>query len=88
MTASPRRLAALLVAGILMVLATGCTTYSAKLKDLRPEIAAGAYDEALARMHGDAGFSFHLPDQIRYKIRDIFSLIGFIEAAGIAAQNF
>jgi hypothetical protein len=55
MTASPRRLAAVLVAGTLMVLATGCTTYSAKLKDLRPEIAAGSYDEALLTVEKETG---------------------------------
>lgn len=36
-----------LAAGILVVLAAGCATYSAKLSELRPQLRQGAYDQAL-----------------------------------------
>lgn len=47
--------ARLAAAGALVVLAAGCATYTARLADLRPQLAAGAYDEALATIEKRTG---------------------------------
>ncbi|HOX25436.1 MAG TPA: hypothetical protein PLL30_12310 [Candidatus Krumholzibacteria bacterium] len=49
----PRALAG--AAGVLVILAAGCATYTARLADLRPQLAAGAYDDALATVEKHAG---------------------------------
>ncbi len=50
-----RRLLLLAAVGTLTVLAAGCATYTAKMVDLRPQLAAGAWDEALATVDEHAG---------------------------------
>lgn len=45
----------LAAAGTLMVLAAGCATYTAKMVDLRPQLAAGQWDAALATVDEHAG---------------------------------
>jgi hypothetical protein len=39
----------------LLLLAAGCATYTAKLADLKPELAAGRFDEALATVEKGTG---------------------------------
>ena len=45
----------LLAVGILVVLAAGCATYTAKLHFLRPQLTDGAYDAALATVEKGTG---------------------------------
>ena len=54
MSLAPSR-RALLAVGILVVLAAGCATYTAKLRDLRPQLTVGAYDEALMTIDEGTG---------------------------------
>jgi hypothetical protein len=54
-TASPRLCLCLLAVGTLAVLTAGCATYSSRVADLRPQLAAGDYDAALATVEEGTG---------------------------------
>jgi hypothetical protein len=43
------------VVGIVMILATGCSTYTQKLQELRPRLADGQYDRALELIEKETG---------------------------------
>ncbi|MCP4570962.1 MAG: hypothetical protein GY838_01295 [bacterium] len=53
----PRRERAALLAGLLLVACctAGCTTYSTKMVNLRPELAAGDFESALATVEKETG---------------------------------
>ncbi len=55
MSATPRLLLVSLMVGTFLVLTTGCATYTSKISKLKPQLAAGAYDEALATVEEETG---------------------------------
>ena len=44
-----------LALGLLLPLLAGCATYSAKFADLKPELASGQFDAALATVEKESG---------------------------------